>query len=653
MMKNKYQHILSPVKLGSMVLKNRMMATQGILHFLQGPEDFPSDAVINYYAMLARNGAGVVLCRTMHNMVPRLSKRNRDGQRGYMWDNSNPAVENYMSQIADVIHFYGSKACINIQQMDGGGYNISRFTDEDFKKLKGMYMVPRGEEIPVGKIQELKDNVVKQVVRYKSLGYDMVNLYMSYLSSIFACSLSPLINKRTDQYGGSFENRCRLVLELCQEIKAACGKDFPIVIQMSSEEEEGGYTLQDTINFCALAEGLVDIIHLKSKDAAIAHPVGFNSNREEPDTLAAAAAIKASGTKILVAPNGGYQNPDQLDRWIAEGKIDLALMCRSFIADHDYLKKIYEGRGDDVVPCVRCNKCHVASLDGPWISICSVNPKAGIENRLDKLVLPVEGVKKVAVIGGGPAGMRAALECRLRGHEVTLYEKQDHLGGQLFHADYPTFKWPLRDFKDWLIYQMDKQGVKVLLNTEPTPEQIEAGNYDAVIAATGAVPKALPVPGADKAWTAIGVYGHEAELGKKVVVVGGAETGVETALYLADCGHEVTVLSRQKRLAPDANPIHYREMLTEYWENNPNFGFILNAKTTGITENSVTYLDADGAEQTIACDSVVVSGGVRPLQDEAIAYSGVSNKFFMAGDCTRPGNIHDCNREAFAAASQI
>ena len=652
-MKNKYEHVLTPIKVGNMVLKNRLMATQGILHFLQGPEDYPSDAVINYYAGLARNGASVVLCRTMHDMVPRLSKRGKDGQRGYMWDNQNPAVENYMSQIADVIHFYGSKACINIQKMDGGGYNISKFTDEDFKKLTGMYMVPRGEEIPIEKLQEMKADVVKQVVFYKSLGYDMVNLYMSYLSSIFACSLSPLINKRTDQYGGSFENRCRLVLELCREIKDACGKDFPIMIQMSCWEEEGGYTLEDTINFCKLAEGLVDILHIKSQDAAVAHPVGFNSNRDEPDTLVAAAALKASGTKIIIAPNGGYQNVDQLEKWIAEGKIDMALMCRSFIADHQYMKKIYEGRGDDVVPCVRCNKCHVASLDGPWISICSVNPEAGIENRLDKLVMPVEGVKKVAVIGGGPAGMRAALECRLRGHEVTLYEKTGYLGGQLRHSDYATFKWPLMDFKNWLVYQLNKQGVKIVMNTEPTPEMIEAENFDAVIAATGAVPKKLSIPGAEKAWTPIDVFGREAELGKKVVIVGGAETGVETGLYLVDCGHEVVVLSRQKRLAPDTNPIHYREMMDDYIKERPAFSYVLQASTTKIGDGFVAYTDADGNEHTVECDSVVISGGVRPLQDEALRYAGTANKFFMAGDCTKPGNVHDCNREAFAAASQI
>lgn len=278
--------------------------------------------------------------------------------------------------------------------------------------------------------------------------------------------------------------------------------------------------------------------------------------------------------------------------------------------------------------------------------------------------------------------MRAALVARKRGHEVVLFEKKDVLGGQLIHADYADFKWPLKNYKDWLIAQLDKQGVTVKLSTAPTPEEIEAEGFDAVIAATGAVPKRPNIPGADdeKLWNPIDVFGNEEKLGKKVVVVGGSETGVETALYLCANGHDVTVLTRQTQLASDANQIHYIAALKKYYSAMDNFHYALNAATTEVTPGSVKFTvhtpprpemppmpgmppmpmfnekpgpySADG-EYTIDCDSVVVCGGVAPEAKAGLAFSGSARQFFLIGDCDEPGRVYQCTRAAFAAASQI
>ena len=268
-----------------------------------------------------------------------------------------------------------------------------------------------------------------------------------------------------------------------------------------------------------------------------------------------------------------------------------------------------EGRGEDVVPCIRCNNCHGISTEGPWRSFCSVNPVVGIQSRLDLLAPGPVGEKKVAVIGGGPAGMRAALVARQRGHKVTVYEKSGVLGGQLTHADYADFKWPLKEYKDWLISQLSKQGVEVRLNTEPSREQIANESYDAIIAATGAVPKRLSLPGADSPgiWSPLEVFGRESELGEHVVIVGGGETGVETGLYLVNAGHKVTVLTRQDKIASDANQIHFYHALKAYWSERENFAYITRAKTTSVSGRSVTYVGEDGAEKTISCDSVVMA----------------------------------------------
>jgi NADPH-dependent 2,4-dienoyl-CoA reductase/sulfur reductase-like enzyme len=289
--------------------------------------------------------------------------------------------------------------------------------------------------------------------------------------------------------------------------------------------------------------------------------------------------------------------------------------------------------------------------------MCAVNPVVGIAHRVGKMIGPVlDGAKKVAVIGGGPAGMRAALICAERGHSVVLFEKAAVLGGQLTHADYPEFKWALRDYKDYLIAQLAKNpSVEVRLNAQASPEKVKAEGFDAVIVAIGSVPKMPPVAGAEalaKAWTPIGVYGHEQELGHRVVVVGGSESGTETGMYLAECGHEVTVLTRQDILAKEANTVHYYALVQRRWEQNPNFTGIVNAETLSVADSSVTYRVGDEVK-TVECDSIVLSGGVQPLDDEAMAYAQCATQVFTIGDCQKAGGVFNCNRTALSAATKI
>ncbi len=678
---SRYKHILSPIQIGNIILKNRMIHSRSLPHFLQGPETFPAEVVISQYASVARNGAAIVTVRGSEGMSDRKTLFG-DNAHMCMWDEDDQGVQNYLAQTAEAIHFYDSKASIGINIAMPSGYSISSYAGDMGREMGslspsnlpgdkaagapvGMPVGPEmagvtanlgrfmsmgrlsGKEVPVDLMQEMIESAAKKAKYYHDLGYDGVNIYMCYRAHMLAHSLSPALNKRTDKYGGSPENRARLPLELFQAIRKACGPDFLIEAQISGEEEEGGYTIEDVIQYAKAWEGSLDIIQLRAPTQVLAHPMGINSQKGSHMTLKYGEALKKSGTKIVTAVVGGYQDPTSNDEYIATGKTDMIAMARAFICDPEYGKKLLEGRGEDVVPCIRCNKCHGNT---EWLSFCSVNPKLGMTNRLERMIEPPASPKKVAVIGGGPAGMEAAIVAAERGHKVTIYEKNDFLGGLLRHADFASFQWPIKEFKDYQIRMVKKAGVRVLLKTEATPEMIKKEGYDAILFAGGTDPVIPRIPGADggNVWNIVNVYGNEKALGKEVVVIG-IGRGAETALHLSQCGHKVTVLTSGKVIAEMEGPhqgIDYQ--ITD------NFNYIPEATATGISNGKVTYKNAKGEEKSVNADSVVVFAGFKPKKADALKFSGLANQFFIIGDCSgNGGEIRKCNRIAFAAASQI
>lgn len=653
-MSRQFQYLLSPIQIGSHILKSRMIAPQALPHYLQGSEPYPSEAIIHHVSNIAKNGAAIVAFGAWDDTDQR--KAGGTASHFPMFDYSDPSNETYVCKLVDCIHFYDSLASIYLMPLEMPNFQPKPSMDKPFP----MWFSPveKVSEITQTMMQDMIDLAVKKALYFQQLGFDMISLQMSYrefmhigLSKFF----SPLTNDRTDEYGGDAVGRGKLALDMCRAIKTACGKDFLIDLWIAGEEEPGGITAEDTVSFAKAAEGIVDILQIRGGNINPVHPTGFNSCESEPVTLHVAKKVKESGAKLVVAAAGGYGNPRYNERFIAEGMLDMVAIGRQFICDSNYGIKIYEDRPEDIVPCQRCAKCHVPYEKGPWIFVCSGNPTMGIADRLDKMVSPAVCPKKVAVVGGGIAGMEATLEASRRGHRVTLYEKSSQLGGQLLHADYPEFKWPLRNFKDYMIRQVLKANITLKLGTEATPAVIAAEGYDAVIVAIGAEPKNLNIPGADskKVVMPIAVYGHEEELGKNIVVVGGGEIGAETGLYLAECGHHVTLLTRQDRVAPDATCTHYREMFEERWLREKNFHFFTNVQIESVTDTGVIYRDKAGALCELPADNVVISGGRASDTEFALSFYGSANDFFLVGDCKTPGNVQKCMRMAYAAATRL
>jgi 2,4-dienoyl-CoA reductase-like NADH-dependent reductase (Old Yellow Enzyme family)/thioredoxin reductase len=666
----KYSNLLSPIKVGDHVLKNRIIFPNASPHFLQGPESFPAEGYRAFMSNLAKNGAAVVtIAEWSDYQNQRKGPADLDFTHMQAFDLENPGVHNYLSQMAEEIHFFGSKLFVSPLFPYPKGYSLNG----------GRAFGPGGGEtqaLPKEMIPQAIANLVEKARFYKLLGYDGISMRCD-------ADLTPSEYPREDEYGGSVENRTRLLREAFAAVKKEFGGAFLIEAVVAWEQPDGygmhnkvgsGYYAEDTMEFVRLIEGVADILQLRENSGCTSHPTGFNFKQGVHSALDFAAQIKAEGIQIFCEPIGGFQEPDEMDQAIKDGKCDFFGVARGLFADSEYGKKLYSGRGEEITPCLKCNKCHGVMLKehDPWLSVCSVNPTQSLGHKLARLLCSASDgeSKKVAVIGGGCAGMRAAIIAAEQGHKVTLYEKTDRLGGQLIHGDSFSFKWPIGNYKNWLIRELETSGAEIKMNTEPTPDDISAGQFDAVLAATGAKPnlpksiQGLTNPDGTRkegVRTCLDTFGREGELGKKVVICGGSEVGVETAMYLCENGHEVTILTRQNELAHDASKLHYITsswihhvdgMATESpaWEKYENLHGILNVTTTAVNGKTVTYCNGKGEEHTIEADDVIICGGMLPSTEEAMAYANLSSVFYTIGDCNVVGNIQLCTAEAYARA---
>ena len=668
-MSHRYEYLLKPLPVGNVLLKNRLIATAGYPRALGEKDNLMNEKIITHFSERAKNGAASVYINGGIDMELALH-----GPR----HNSN----NYVRQAIAAIRQYGSIACTGVRGTYGGGKMMpmgmistldpptgGRVFKGDPDEMKMPMpggpggpggMLPMGEmksqadSMTKAEIDEFISTTVERAVAMKNMGFEMISVHSAYRTGPGGAFWSPLCNHRTDEYGGSPENRARLLIELFSAMRKALGPDFPLECMVSGAEA-GGITPEDTILLAKLGKGSFNILHLRHGEQDYQHPIPYTAPENAPcPNLDVAAAVKyAVGDDMLVAVSAGLQDPDFCNAIIRDGKADLTAMCRSFICDSEYGKKIYAGRGEDIVPCIRCNKCHGPNVSDPIRCQCSVNPTIGIEDKVDRMFPPATEKKRVGIVGGGPAGMEAAITAAKRGHEVYLFEQSDQLGGQLKHSDYAAFKWPIRKFKDFLVRETWRNGVNVMLNFTANRDNLMSYHLDELIVAIGPALNIPKVPGAEKASHAIDVFGHESEYPENCIVIGGSETGVDTGIYLARAGHKVSVLCRQNNLVSDTPHSHYRTMVRGAFVREPNFTDITRVQQyLEITDEGLRYIDADGKEQFLS-GKVILATGTKAQPEKSAAFYGTANRIQYAGDCYRAGDIHNAVYTGFGTASLI
>ncbi|MDO4467389.1 MAG: NAD(P)/FAD-dependent oxidoreductase [Bacillota bacterium] len=561
-MKRKFPNLCKPLTVGRVTFRNRMFSAP------MGGTDITNDGCIGpkstaFYELRAKGGAGAVTVSEC------MVHPQTDGSHAYHLD---PSILNSLAcatYTADAIRRHG---CIPSLELSHSGMFAGTYMTDKSKQKSMNQWGPSDTVRPDGvEVKALTKEMIAEIVEsYKNVaamakraGFEMLMIHggHGWLLNQF---LSPLFNKRTDEYGGSLENRCRLAIEVLKAVREGVGPGFPIEFRMSgSEFVEDGYGLEEGVEIAKMVEPYVDILHVSAgtyqKTFGITHPSMFTDHGRN---VFLAEEIKKH-VSIPVATIGGLNDPAQMEEIIASGKADIVYMGRALLADPFLPRKVSENKDEEIVKCLRCFTC-MAERAATSTRRCTVNPLIGREMEGDE-VHPAPVKKKVLVAGAGPGGLYAAYTAARRGHEVILCEKTGEVGGILKSEQALPFKQEMYELSHTYKLFCEQWGVDIRLNTEVTKEYVEQENVDALIIAVGSTPLVPPIPGLknDNVVVVNNYYLEKEKVSDEVVVFGGGLAGCECAIHLGMEGKKVHIVEMRDVLAPDANVRHRPLMLKE------------------------------------------------------------------------------------------
>lgn len=668
-MNEKYKALFQPMHIKGVTFKNRIEASPiSTFELATTPEKALTHAAYGFYRLRASGGAAIV---TIGDGVVHPT----GVDSGYL---PSPKIMacmddsiSFFCHVVDEIHRYNSVACLQLNhagilstsaEFSGWGPDYINFEESD-------YTAPLSEQEEKGEgssrkgiVQFMTEEMIEEIVegfgdsarRAKFCGFDMVQLHAGH-GWLIHQFISPLTNHRSDRFGGSLENRMRFLMMIVERIRKYCGEDFLIEVRLSGTDyvEDGGYTIDEAVEFCKMLDGKVDLLHVSAgnfvypETEALMCPTIFKANGH---IVYLAEAIKKAVKVSKVSTIGGINDPVMMEEIISSGKADMVALGRALIADPQLPNKARRGQEEEIRPCIRCTFC-LADYQRR-AQRCSVNPTL---HRPYEALLPQKPAipQKVLIAGGGPAGLEAAITAKERGHEVILCEMRPELGGLIRYSKSVSFKYETEKFMNYLIHKAERMGVEIRLNTEVTPELVAEINPDYLIAAVGSEAVVPPVEGVEKAHMLMDVYDNGIQMADTIAVIGGGIAGSEFAVEQAMDGKNVVLIEMGSDLAKDANNVHKSALMDEFASRKDKITIMKKTCCTKITETGVVCVNADGEEITVNAGSVVVAAGMKARTDVVESLRFACDEFEWVGDCKKPRQIRQAVLEGYDAAMNI
>ena len=637
---NNFQHLFEPIQIGKTTVKNRIFMPP--LSTNLADKGYVTDALVEHYSNRARGGVGLIVTEVTtveptYTYLP--------GDMSIYDDSYIPGWK----KLVDAVHKYDTKILSQLFHPAYMAFPVPGTPQLIAPSNVGPYYAksaPRA--VTVEELHVLVRQFGEAALRFKKAGGDGVEIQCAHAHGLLGGFLTPLYNKRTDEYGGDINGRLRLTLEVIREVRKQCGDDFIIDVRISGDEySEGGLTLNDMIYVSKqLEKEGVDFLHVSGGNT-----IKRGSSMPAPGTSPAPHAHASEEIRkhihIPVATVARINEPWVAEELIADGKADICMIGRANLCDSEFANKAREGRTDDIRPCIGCGRCLTGIMFGKPIA-CTVNPSVET-NDIDE----ADVKKKVLVIGGGPAGMEAAYVAKKRGHEVVLCEKEKELGGLLRLAAVPISKQELCKVIKFMARRLNNEGIDVRTGCEVTPQMLadEFKDYE-IICSTGAKPKEIEAFKQFKqTMTADDILSGRKFPGRKIVILGGGSVGCETADYLAPlvndlfpANRDVTVIEMTGSLMTGDGGAAKSRLTQRLMSKGVKL--LLNAQVKKVDESTITY-EQDGEEHMIKdADTLVFAVGYTPTKVE------YENAHYI-GDCGKVGNLKDAISGAYQLAKSL
>lgn len=646
-MQNKhYPKLFSPFHIGHVQLKNRIVMPPLATNL--GQDGFVTPELLDYFEARAKGGAGLIYTGNCSVDYP----RGKDVANQLRVDDMKYCAG--LNNLVERVHAYDAKIFCQIHQ---GGNQTTMEHSEGVPLIS-----PSGVPSPVCKTQprvmsndevwEMVDKFAKAAHWVKVAGFDGIEIFggHGYLIEQF---MSPATNFRHDEFGGSFENRMRFPLEIVKAVRREVGYEFPIDFRISVDEfTDPGYHLDEGIKMCKMLEAAgVDMLHVSGGYYGSMERAFETQTFPQADKAYLAEAVKKV-VNIPVIAVGNIRTPDVAEQVLEKGQADLVALGRTLIADPEWPNKARLGHADQIRRCINCLHCQGDTIHPGLGMRCTVNPLVGYESEY-KHLFKTDNPKKVMVIGGEPAGMTAAYSAAKRGHNVTLYEQANKLGGQMNIAAVPPHKEIVKEVGKWQEGEMKRCHVTVKTGIKVDADLIKAEHPDAVVLATGSVPFVPPIQGIEKTISSWKLLEWQASVtADRVIVLGGGETGSEVADMLAQQGHQVTIMD----MLPELTMKRERVSRGEFLRNLKREGVksVLNAVATKIDDDGIHFVEKHtGHNGFVPGDQIVLALGQHPVTDLQDTLDEMEIPYQVIGDAFQVRNIAAANRMGFDAGQHI